>query len=161
MRTIIIYFSLTGKTKKLAVNIYRILKEKKFDVSLFEMEEKKKESNFFKNCIRAISGKSGEIEKIPNLENYDLIFIGTPVWAGRITPYVKNFLEFVELKNKKIFLFTTYGSGFLKNRAMREFVERVEMKGGKVIGRIEIKGKKVEENIDFVKQEIEKCLKEF
>ncbi|MFN4226857.1 MAG: flavodoxin family protein [Candidatus Ratteibacteria bacterium] len=160
MRTIIIYFSLTGNTKKLAVNIYRILKEKNFDVSLFELEEKNKESSFLKNCIRAILGKSREIEKVPNLENYDLIFLGTPVWAGRITPYVKNFLKFAELKNKKVFLFITYGSGFMKNRAMKEFIKSVEIKEGIVIGKIEIKGKRVEENINYVKQEIEKCLKE-
>ncbi|MCM8767264.1 MAG: NAD(P)H-dependent oxidoreductase [Candidatus Omnitrophica bacterium] len=160
MRIIIVYFSLTGKTKKLAVNIYRFLKERNLDVSLFELEEKKKESNFFKNCIRAITGKDSEIEKIPNLENYDLIFIGTPIWVGRVTPYVKSFLESVELKDKKVFLFTTYGSGFMKNKAMRKFIESIEMKEGKVIGKIEIKGNRVEENIDYVKQEIEKCLRE-
>jgi flavodoxin len=159
MKIIIVYFSLTGNTRKLAVKIYEIIKAKNFDVRLFELEEKK-EYSFFRNCFNAISEKIIEIDKIPHIENYDLLFIGTPVWAGKITPHVRSFLKDVELKGKKVFLFTTYGSGFLKEKAMKEFVKLVEAKGGEVIGKIEVKGKKIENYTPYIKEKIENCLKE-
>lgn len=159
MKIIIVYFSQTGNTRKLAVKIYEILKSKNLDVDLFEIEDKEK-CCFLKNCFNAIFEKIVKIDKVPHIEKYDLIFIGTPIWAGKITPYIRSFLKDIELKNKKVFLFTTYGSGFGKNLAMKEFIKLVEMKDGKIIGLIEVKGRKVEESIDNIKEEIGKCLKE-
>jgi flavodoxin len=158
MEIIIIYFSLTGNTRKLAVKIYEILKAKNLDVNLFELESKEKYS-FLKNCFNAISEKIIGLDKIPHIENYDLLFIGTPVWAGKITPHVRSFLKDVELKGKKVFLFITYGSGFLKDRAIKEFVKLVETKSGEVIDKIEIKGKDIEKYLPYIKEKIEKCLK--
>lgn len=158
MRIIIVYFSLTGNTKKLAVRIYEILKSKNLEVSLFEIERREKKS-FLRNCIDAIFKKTEPLEKIPPVENYDFIFIGSPVWAGKITPPVRSFIREVELKNKNIFLFTTYGSGLGKENAIKEFINLIEEKGGKIIGKIEVKGKNVEK-VD-IKSEIEKCLKKY
>ena len=159
MKIIIVYFSLTGNTRKLAVKIYEILKLKNFDVNLFELESREK-SSFLKNCFNAISEKIIEIDKIPHIENYDLLFIGTPIWAGKITPHIRSFLKDIELKDKKVFLFTTYGSGFLKNKAMEEFVKLVKAKGGEVVEKIEVRGKKVEKYLQYIKEKIEKCLKQ-
>ncbi len=159
MKIIIVYFSLTGNTKKLAVKIYEILRSKNFEVDLFELENKKRKS-FLINCFEAIKGKTFYIEKIPALEKYDFVFIGSPVWAGRITPLIRSFIKEVDFSNKNIFLFTTYGSGLGKSRAMEEFEKLVFEKGGKIIGKLEVKGKKVEENIFQIKEKIEKCLKE-
>ena len=157
MKVIIIYFSLTGNTQKLAMKIYEFLKSKNFDVSLFKLERKEK-CSFWKNCFYAIFKNIIKIEKVPDIENYDLIFIGTPVWAGKITPYVRSFIKNIELKDKKVFLFTTYGSGFLKDRAMKEFIKLVEEKGGKVIDKIELKGKNVESCTSYIKEKIKEFL---
>lgn len=155
MKSIIVYFSLTGNTKKLGVKIYEILKKENFKPELFEIEIKEKH-NFIRNCIDAIKKRTVQIEKIPLIEKFDLIFIGSPVWAGSITPAVRSFIKETDFSGKDVFLFTTYGSGLLKEKAMKEFEEMVKEKNGKIIGKIEIKGKKIEEE----KEEIEKCLKE-
>ena len=42
-------------------------------------------------------------------EDYDLIFIGTPVWAWTFTPALRTFLSTVKLQNKKIALFCCHG----------------------------------------------------
>lgn len=158
MKIIIIYFSLTGNTKRLAVKIYEILKERSIEVDLFELTSGKKRS-FLINCFDALIGKKIHIEKIPPLENYDIVFIGSPVWAGKITPVVRSFLKEVNLSNKKIFLFTTYGSGFGKSNAIKDFEDNVKEKGGSVIGKIEIRGKRVKESENKIKEELERCLK--
>ncbi|HOK56389.1 MAG TPA: flavodoxin [bacterium] len=159
MKIIIVYFSLTGNTRKLSVKIYEILKSKNLDVSLFEIESKER-CSFLKNCFNAIFEKLIKIDKVPHIENYDLLFIGTPIWAGKITPHIRSFLEDIDLKNKKVFLFTTYGSGFLKNKAMKEFIELVETEGGKIVDMFEVRGEKIEKYMDNLKEKIEKCLKE-
>lgn len=46
-------------------------------------------------------------EKI-NIENYDLIFLWTPVWAFNFTPALRTFFDEHEIKNKKIILFCTH-----------------------------------------------------
>jgi len=46
--------------------------------------------------------------------DYDLIFIGTPVWAGCYTPPLRTFFEAVDLADKKIVLFCTYEGGLGK-----------------------------------------------
>ncbi|MCM8803724.1 MAG: NAD(P)H-dependent oxidoreductase [Candidatus Omnitrophica bacterium] len=158
MKIIIVYFSLTGNTKKLAVKIYQFLKSKNLEVSLFELESKEKKS-FLRNCIEAIINKRVPIEKIPPIENYGCIAIGTPIWAGKIPPLVKSFIKEIDISNKNIFLFTTYKSGFLKGKAMKEFVKLIEEEKGKIIGKIDIKGKKIDENMNLIREEIEKCLK--
>ncbi len=158
-KIIIIYFSLTGNTKKLAVKIYEILKSRGFEVSLFELESKKK--SFLMNCFDAIKGKTFHIEKVPPVENYEIVFMGSPIWAGKITPLIRSLIKEVNLSNKKVFLFTTFGSGLAKTSAMKEFEKLVKEKGGEIIGNIEVKGKKIEENINRVKETIEECLKKF
>ncbi|MCM8818058.1 MAG: flavodoxin domain-containing protein [Candidatus Omnitrophica bacterium] len=159
MKIIIIYFSLTGNTKKVAEKIYKILKTKGIEVSSFRLPSGEKKS-FLRQCFEALVGKTYHIEKTPQIENYNVVFIGSPVWAGKITPIVNSFLKECNLSNKNVFLFTTYGSGFAKSNAMKKFEEIVKEKGGNLIGKIEIQGKKVEQSEDKIKEELEKCLKE-
>ncbi|MCM8771742.1 MAG: flavodoxin domain-containing protein [Candidatus Omnitrophica bacterium] len=157
-KVIIIYFSQTGNTKKLSTKIYEILKEKGLEVSLFELESKERR-NFFRNCIDAIKGKIYYIEKMPSIENYEIVFIGSPVWAGKITPLVRSLIKESNFQNKKVFPFITYGSGLGRIRALKEFEKLIIEKGGEIIGELDVKGKKIDENLPKIKEEIEKCLK--
>lgn len=155
MDIIVIYFSLTGNTKKLAVRIYEVLKVKGHNVALFEVQNFKKKS-FLAYCFDTIFEKEPQIEKIPSISKVDIVFIGSPVWVGKITPYIRKLIKELDLLGKKTFLFITYGTGLFKNRAMLEFEKLVKEKGGEVIGKLLIKGSKVEKEIE----EIKKCLKE-
>lgn len=49
--------------------------------------------------------------KIPNLEIYDLIFIGTPVWAGNCAPAINTLLSNYRFCGKKIGLIITNSGG--------------------------------------------------
>jgi flavodoxin len=50
-----------------------------------------------------------ELEKDP--VNYDLIIIGTPVWAGRPAPPIKTFMEDLLPQDKDLAFFYTYEGG--------------------------------------------------
>jgi hypothetical protein len=49
------------------------------------------------------------LEKDPR--DYDLLFIGTPVWAGHFTPPLRSFFAQTDLQDKAIALFCTYRGG--------------------------------------------------
>jgi hypothetical protein len=50
-----------------------------------------------------------------DLANYDVIFLGYPVWFGTYAPPVINFLNNADLSGKKIVPFCTFGSGGLES----------------------------------------------
>lgn len=60
------------------------------------------------------SGKLPELKPIDaKLADYDIIFLGYPIWFGTYAPPVASLLENVDLNGKKIVPFCTFGSGGL------------------------------------------------
>ena len=60
------------------------------------------------------SGALPEIKPLSvNVEDYDIIFLGYPIWFGTYAPPVKTFLTNAHLDGKKIVPFCTFGSGGL------------------------------------------------
>ena len=157
--SLIVYFSLTGNTERAGKIISEFLKNKGINVSLFKLIPGHNYS-FFKNCQLALKEKEILLKEIPVVDNFDFLFIGSPVWAFNITPAIRTFLNNSNLSGKNVFLFTTYGSGTGKGKAMRNFEKLVKEKGGKIKGKIEIKGKNVDKEKDKIEKEVEKCLKE-
>ncbi|HMB26338.1 MAG TPA: flavodoxin domain-containing protein [Patescibacteria group bacterium] len=92
MKTLIVYYSRTGNTRKLAKKL-----SKSLNAQVEEIIDKKKRKGFWGYIL---SGKQAgkrektEIEKIKNNpKNYDLILIGTPIWAWNICPAVRTYLN--------------------------------------------------------------------
>lgn len=46
-----------------------------------------------------------------NIADYDIIFLGSPIWSGTIAPPVKTFLSGHDLSGKRIIPFVTHGGG--------------------------------------------------
>lgn len=66
-----------------------------------------------------------------NVEKYDRILIGTPVWAGNFAPPIRTFLkENPDIQNKKISVFTCFSGGGAEKaiEKMKKYigVERLE-----------------------------------
>jgi len=111
MKKLVVYFSQTGNTKRVAEII---AKEEKADVE--EIKEVKKRYTGFGWMITAGAAaarkKKSEIREVeydPN--DYDLIYIGTPVWAGKMVPALRTYLNENKMNEKKIALFSTSGGG--------------------------------------------------
>ncbi len=134
-RVMISYFSLTGNTGRLARLIGDFLREEKgFLVDYYKLPEESAVGSFFRNALNALFQKRVHLKEVPDLSPYPLLFLGTPVWSFNITPAMRTLLESVSLRGKKVFLFTTYGSGAGKEKAMRNFKRLVEKRGGEIIG---------------------------
>ena len=65
--------------------------------------------------------------------DYDVLFIGTPVWAFNYTPPLRTFFSKVNLKSKKIALFCCHSGG------MRKTLDNMEkaLIGNRIIGKID------------------------
>jgi flavodoxin len=55
----------------------------------------------------AMQEKLTDIEVTKPIEEYDVIIIGTPVWAGKITPAIRKYIATNDFKEKSVALFVT------------------------------------------------------
>lgn len=61
-------------------------------------------------------GSYPEIQPLAfDVANYDVIFLGYPIWFGTYAPPVFTFLDQVDLSGKKVVPFCTFGSGGLES----------------------------------------------
>jgi len=126
-KTAVVYYSFEGHTEELAK---KIADELKADIFKLEPVKDIKTHGFFKYIIggfRAIRDNSPQLKNInPDTEKYDLIVLGSPVWAGKCAPAVNTFIFQNNLEGKNIALFCS-------NRgAVGQFFQNIEDKMGKV-----------------------------
>lgn len=111
MKKLFIYFSLTGNGDYLA----NLMAEKGYEIRKV-IEKKKMPKKFFfmvmSGGFRAGLGLKGKlIDYDNNVEEYDEIVIGTPVWNGRFPPAINSVLDKTDLKDKKLTFLFYSGSG--------------------------------------------------
>lgn len=107
MKTLVVYFSLTGSTEFVA----KIISEQ-LNADLCEVVDKKHKNGkliYLKGGAAAFREKLTKIEVNKSIENYELIIIGSPIWAGKITPAIRTFLSQNDFTQKKGAFFVTIG----------------------------------------------------
>ena len=118
-KTLVLYYSLTGNTKavaeefanRLGADIEEIVCVNPYDTN-------------FQACIaRCLQDREAgivtEIEPVKaDLSKYKTIFIGYPIWFGTYTPPVATWLANVDLSDKLLVPFCTFGSGGLESSVM-------------------------------------------
>ncbi len=101
---LIVYFSRTGNTEKVAYKIAPVLNgdiEKIVDL---------KPASYMGEGFAAAIGRKTEIRKPEkNPKDYDLVIIGTPIWAWKMTPAVRTYIEMYRDSFKNVAFFTTSG----------------------------------------------------
>ena len=108
MKTLIVYYSKTGNTKKVALEIAKALK-----ADIDEVIDLKKRSGIIGWLIGgrdAMKERQTQITVTNDPENYDLVIIGTPIWAWNTTPAIRTYITQYKNKIKKVVFFITSGS---------------------------------------------------
>ena len=109
---LVIYYSLTGKTAKIAKDIQEITKADTYEIKT--VSEFKNGFSFYSEIKKQI--KTKDYPKIkndfPNFDRYDTIFVGSPVWWYTVSTPVSAFLKKVNFNNKKVISFSTQGSNY-------------------------------------------------
>ena len=105
MQILVVYYSRTGNTRFVAEKIAEHLK-----ADLCEVVDKKNRKGrlaFVTGGYESIRKKLTKIEVSKSSDNYDLIVIGSPVWANGITPAIRTFIQQNDFSNKQIAVFVT------------------------------------------------------
>ena len=88
---------------------------------IFEIKTVKSYPNDYNECTKvasrekAIKARPEIIGKIDNFQDYDMIFIGYPIWYGDMPMPVYTFLESYDFSGKKIIPFCTHGGSGLSS----------------------------------------------
>ncbi len=150
MDGLVVYYSRTGNTKKIA----KVIADK-MDFETEQIIDKKDRSGFsgyMKGGWDAWREKRTQIEKEKeqDLSSYDIIVIGTPVWAAKPTPAVNTFLDKKKEEIKKTAFFCTCGGSGYKSTLKQ--LEKISAK--KPAATLAIKEKEIEN--EAYKKEVEK-----
>lgn len=116
-KILIVYFSITKNTEKIANKIHEKVGGDLFRIDLInnypstykeQTELAKKELN--EGFLPPLK------DKIDDIEKYDIVYVGSPNWWGTICPPVRSFIhQNNNLSGKKIIPFITHGGGGQEN----------------------------------------------
>ncbi len=154
MKSIILYYSYSGNTRRVAQILCESLKSRS-EAREVELKATDESRSFLGQCRRAFSKKRAQIEATDfDLSGYDLICLGTPVWAFGPAPAINTYLDRCSgLEGKKVVLFTTYGSGTGNERCLNYMQDALVKKGAKEFSRFSIQQCKVNDK-EFVLSKI-------
>lgn len=109
MNSIILYFSYTGHSKKVAEKLARTQNAELVEIQ--PASERGKLWTYLVECPRAMMRKPIEIEPVDkDLSGYDLITLIAPVWAAYPAPAFNSMVKLLP-KNKNVQVMLVSGSG--------------------------------------------------
>jgi len=105
MKSLVIYYSRSGKTRDVA---QRIAEGTSADVE--EIVEVECHESYARSAIDAILKRKPTLRPFGrSLDDYDLIFVGTPIWTMNAVPAIQSFLATQEWMSRNVALFCTMG----------------------------------------------------
>ena len=111
-KSFILYYSYEGNTKKVAEMIQKQLGCAIESIKPVKDMETKGFGKYFWGGAKVVMHKKPELVPIQSdIESYDTLFIGTPVWAWTITPPILSLIRSDLIKNKEIYFFYTHEGG--------------------------------------------------
>ncbi|WP_455057521.1 flavodoxin [Jutongia sp.] len=134
-KTLVVYFSATGTTKKAAKKVKKAtggkLRRIKAADPYTEADLDYNQDNCRANKEQQNDNARPEITgSIKNMSKYETIYIGYPIWWGKEPKIIRTFLESYDLKGKKIIPFCTSGGSGISG-SMSEI--RESAKGATVV----------------------------
>ena len=112
-KQLVAYFSASGVTAKVAEKLAAMTEADLFEIKPVEpyTEKDLKWTNPLARCNKEKIGKkdipiSGKIE---NLDDYDVVYVGFPIWYYSAPNIIVTFLKSYDFSDKKIALFATSG----------------------------------------------------
>jgi len=141
MKILIVFYSRTNTTKKIAEELGN-----KLGAAVEELKDNKNWSGplgYMGAGWAAVAGKLVDLKEHKyDPANYDLIIIGTPVWAGRMTPAVRTYIKEHKQYFKKAAFFTTQGVA----KRQRVFDNLKDLTGKEPVAELMLRTKEVARN---------------
>ncbi len=147
IKTIVIYYSFEGKTKFIAEYL-----SQKLDADILSLKpEKEINSHGFMKYIwggrQAVMKSKPKLEKYSfDINKYETIIIGSPVWAWTYSPPIRAFLSENIIQGKKVAFFCCHEGD--KGKAP-EVAEKLLSDGNEYLGSIDINAPLTNEEFSF------------
>ena len=110
-KVLVVYYSLTGHTKDIAEMI-----ASKTGADIFEIktiETYSSPSVYMKSKKELTSRNYPKLQgSLPNVTDYDTIFVGGPVWWYTMAPALYSYLQATDFNGARVVPFSTQGSNF-------------------------------------------------
>ena len=138
MKALVIYYSQTGKTETIAEAIADGLKRGGADVRL-EAIKPVEEKDYQTNVDEAKRGVKATIEPtVTDVKDYDIVCVGSPVWASAPAPSVNGYIaSCTNLEGKKVVCFATHGGGGAES-TIEQMKKMLEEKGATVVDSLSV-----------------------
>ena len=145
-KALVVYFSWSGNTKAAGQYI-----AKKIGADTFEVEREKPYPNKYEECVEEAHAEAGSRPAIngqlKSLSEYDVIFIGAPVWSGTLPMPMFSFLEKYDFTGKMVIPFCTcYTSAGQSLNDINKSTPGSEHKEGIALVTKDLGGKRMENN---------------
>lgn len=133
MKSLVVYYSLTGKTRLVAQTIAEAL-----NGTLVEIKETKPRKPgplvYLTGTFSALTNRKSKINPLNiDLTQCDRIFIGSPIWGSRPTPAVNSFIYQTNFGGRSVIPFFTMNGENAKS-AVANITAKIEKSQGKVAG---------------------------
>ena len=133
MKALVVYYSLTGKTKLVSQVIAEAL-----DAMLLEIKETKPRKpgllTYLTGGFAAVTNRGSKINPIDvDLKQHERIFVGSPMWGPRPAPAINSFIYQTNFEGRSIIPFFTMG-GNNAEKALANITAKIERSQGKVVG---------------------------
>jgi len=140
-KILVVFYSRTGNTKKVAEEIAA---ELKCDIEeILDTKDRSGMSGYMASGKEAMKKQVAVIKEIKNNPaNYDLVILGTPVWAGKMSSPVRTYVIQNKEKLKNVAFFCTMGGGGNK----KAFADMEEAIGKKPAATMTILEREVKKN---------------
>ena len=123
-KVLVLYYSQTSNTKAVATEIANRLTADIEEVTLVEPYDTAFQATIERCKADRKKGITPEIQPLKsNIADYDVIFIGYPIWFGTFAPPMASLLDKVDLSGKKVVPFCTFGSGGLES-SVKDLAEK-------------------------------------
>ena len=143
MKTLVAYFSASGVTKGAAeqlaavagADLHEIKPETPYTDADLDWTDKQSRSTVEmkdKNSRPAIT------DKLANMQDYDVVYVGFPIWWYTAPTIINTFIEAYDFKGKTVIPFATSGGSTIKKACedLKAAYPDVKWKEGKLLNRV-------------------------
>ena len=123
-KVLVAYFSASGVTKKVAEDLARLEKADLFEITpetLYTAEDLDWQNPQSRSTLEMKDPdcRPAIIGRVENMAQYDVMFLGFPIWWGREPSVVDTFLDAYDFSGKKVVPFCTSGGNGLGDTTRR------------------------------------------
>jgi flavodoxin len=146
MKALVVYYSLTGHTRTVAEAIAELLSCDREEI--VDTQKRSGPIGFLRSGMQAKRKSLIHIKDLKkDVSEYDVVIIGTPVWAGTVSSPVRTFVHNYKDELNKVAFFSTHGG----DESQEEFSEMEHVCGSPPVCTLSLASREVEGE-DYIKK---------